>query len=50
MWLQSGVERKLCMTWSGHQSLMVFLDEYQLLLPVSEEDGVSRLEAWLKSQ
>lgn len=47
MWLNSGVDFKVCQRWSGHSTLSVFLDVYQGILPGREDEGVAAMEAWL---
>ena len=46
-WLNAGVPLKVCTRWSGHQSVKVFLDIYQGILPGSEDEAIKQLESWL---
>jgi integrase len=48
LWLNSGVPLKLATTWSGHESLKVFLDVYQGIMPGSEDVAVEGLEALIR--
>lgn len=50
LWLQAGVDVKVCQAWSGHKRLSVFLDVYQGILPGREAEGLRALDAALGSQ
>jgi integrase len=47
LWLNAGVDVKVCQRWSGHKRLSVFLDIYQGILPGREEEGVRALNGTL---
>lgn len=50
LWLNAGVDVKVCQKWSGHKRLSVFLDIYQGILPGRESEGVTLVEQTLRQQ
>ncbi len=50
MWLNAGVDPKVCQKWSGHSTLSVFLDVYQGINPGREELGAELVEDFLVRQ
>lgn len=47
LWLQAGVDVKVCQAWSGHRRLGDFLDVYEGIMPAREEEGLRALDAAL---
>lgn len=48
LWLNAGVDAKVCQAWSGHKTLSVFLDVYQGIMPGREDEGVQAVDLALQ--